>query len=197
MTQAPHGQVWTPGDLQAAAQTLMLDGLSWLQDSYDQHRFFVERDLVWTLQRWLLRETDARGLPFRIFNDYGVEPGPRRSLSADLAILGDSKVPLLAAEFKFEPSHRRNDIDRRKFPVTDWDGICHDVERIRRWVHGGFIGEGIAVFIDEGGSVRRRRHAETDCEWADWEPYGADASAVSVHTFHVTGPARGRSTTDS
>ena len=192
MTQAPHGQAGTPGDLQAAAQTLMLDGLSWLEGSYDQHRFFVERDLVWTLQRWLLRESDARGLPLRILNDYGVEAGPRRSLSADLAILGDSNVPLLAAEFKFEPSHLRNDIDRRKFPVTDWNGICHDIERIRRWVHEGLVDESFAVLIDEGGSVRRRRHAETDCDWVDWGPHGTDGLAVSIHTFHLRGPARVR-----
>ena len=184
MTREPHGDAQASGDLQAAARTLMLDGLSWLQGSYDQHRFFVERDVVWTLQRWLLRESDARGLPLRILNDYGVEPGPRRSLSADLAILGASKVPLLAAEFKFEPSHRRTDIDRRKFPVTDWDGICHDIERIRRWVHEGLIGEGFAIFVDEGGAARRRP-AEAGCEWVDWGNYGTEALALSVHIIRV------------
>lgn len=197
MTQERDGRARAPGDLQAAAQTLVLDGLSWLRVTYDQHRFFVERDLVWTLQRWLLRETDARRMPFRIFNDYGVEPGPRRSLSADLAVLGDSNTPLVAAEFKFEPSHRRGDIDQRKFPVTDWDGVCRDIERIRRWVREGLVGDGLAIFVDESGSVRHRRPAETDCQWVDWGPYGTQAVAVSIHIFRLPGPARGRDATAS
>lgn len=43
-------------------------------------------------------------------------PGPRRHLSADLAIRSDEDDVLLAAEFKFEPAHRRLDLLSHKFP---------------------------------------------------------------------------------
>jgi hypothetical protein len=50
-------------------------------------------------------------LPFRLFNDYPMLPGAHRALSTDMAILHEDKV-LVAIEFKYEPSHERNDIPR-------------------------------------------------------------------------------------
>lgn len=154
------------GDLGNDTYRLLGDALDWLRSTYPGHGVFVERDLVWTLQKWLLRAAAVRHLPVRVFNDYGVEPGPRRSLSADLALLSlDSPVPLVAAEFKFEPSRLRTDIDRRKLPVVGWEGVVEDVARIQRWVDDGRIGAGTAIFVDEGGFVHRRRPALPDSEW--------------------------------
>lgn len=132
----------------------------------------------------------ARGLPLRVFNDYGVEPGLRRSLSADLALLAlDATVPLVVAEFKFEPSHRRSDINPRKLPVVGWEGVVEDVARVRRWAGGGLTGAGMAVFVDEGGFARARRAALPDCTWRSWGSYGEPALDVWVHRFEFVQPA--------
>jgi hypothetical protein len=65
--------------LQHEARTLILDALAWLRSSYPQHGFYVERDLVWTLQKWLDREITARALGLRVLNDYGARTSTRRS----------------------------------------------------------------------------------------------------------------------
>jgi hypothetical protein len=170
--------------LQHEARTLILDALAWLRSSYPQHGFYVERDLVWTLQKWLDREITARALGLRVLNDYGVEPGPRRSLSGDLVLLPvDSPTPLLVAEFKFEPSHERGDIDPKKLPVVGWHGVVKDVDRIRRWVESGLTAEGLAVFVDEGGYRHARRPALDDSTWEHWGRYGQEVLDVWVHAF--------------
>ena len=61
---------------------------------------------------------DAGRLPYRI-NDYAILPGSRRAICADIAILHDAEVAI-AVEFKFEPSHRREDIQKQKLPVVLW-----------------------------------------------------------------------------
>ncbi len=70
-----------------AAQALLDDGLWWLRETYGEHGFAVERDVVWTLQKHLARQAAEDGLDLRVLNDYGVEPGQRRHLSADIVIL--------------------------------------------------------------------------------------------------------------
>lgn len=120
-----------------AAQSLLDDALWWLRETYAEHGFSVERDLVRTLQRRLSRQAAVDGLGVRVFNDYGVEPGARRHLSADIRRpRGRRPGPLVVVEFKYEPSPRRLEVDRRKLPVTDWAGAAAAVERIRRWVDG-------------------------------------------------------------
>jgi hypothetical protein len=169
-------------DLEEEARRLLADALNWLRTTYPEHRIVVERDLVWTLQKWLMREVLTRDLALRVFNDYGVEPGSRRSLSADLALVPlDSPVPLVVAEFKFEPSHRRVDIDRKKLPVVGWDGVVEDVSRIKRWVDAGMTRKGLAAFVDEGGFAHDRRTALPDCEWSGWGTYGEPTLDVWVH----------------
>lgn len=173
------------------ARRLLVDGLAWLRASYPEHRIYVERDLVWTLQKWLVREVAARGLPLRVFNDYGVEPGPRRSLSADLAVLPlTSPLPLVVAELKFEPSHRRAEIDPRKLPVVGWEGVVEDVARIRRWVAGGLILEGLAIFIDEGRFFQPRRPALPECAWTPWGSYGEPTLDLWVHSCTLAAPGQ-------
>ena len=162
----------------------LVEGLAWLRSTYLRHGAFVERDVVWTVQKWLTTEIAARGLPLRVFNDYGIEPGPRRSLSGDLVLLPlDSPLPVFVAEFKFEPSHRRTDIDRKKLPVVGWHGVVEDVARILRWVDGGLAAEGMAIFIDEGGFAHARRPPLDDCAWAYWGSYDTSTLDVWVHTY--------------
>lgn len=171
-------------DLRGDAGRLLTDSLDWLRATYPEHRIVVERDLVWTLQKWLIREVHTRDLPLRVFNDYGVEPGLRRSLSGDLVLVPlDSPAPLVVAEFKFEPSHRRLDIDRKKLPVVGWGGVAEDAARIRRWVDAGMTQDGLAIFIDEGGFAHDRRTALPDCEWSGWGTYGDPMLDVWVHAY--------------
>jgi hypothetical protein len=82
------------------ADDLFDDALEWLKENYGSFRFFVERDVVWTVQLRLLEVIAKQNLSFQIFNDYPILPGSRRSLSADLVILDDSGAIMLAAEFK-------------------------------------------------------------------------------------------------
>jgi hypothetical protein len=42
-----------------------------------------------------------------LFNDYPLLPSTRHALSTDLVIRDAGKEVLVAAEFKYEPSHRR------------------------------------------------------------------------------------------
>ena len=67
---------------------------------------------------------------FRVLNDYGLMPGPRRSRSTDLGISGEVGVALVA-EFKFEPCARRSDTLPNKLPVIAWSDFLRDVDRCR------------------------------------------------------------------
>jgi hypothetical protein len=143
--------------------------IEWLRDHYDDHRFFVERDLVWTVQlclRELLRESNSE---LRVFNDFPMIPTPRRSLSADLALVSPDDEVQLALEFKFEPSHRRTDILGSKFPVVFWgtEGVAKDVERARLFVSRGRAVAARSYFIDEGGYFAHRPPHEGSA-WVEW-----------------------------
>ena len=100
------------------APVLFEEALDWLREHYGQFEFWVERDLVWTVQtrlRTLIRE---RSLPFEVFNDYPLLPGSR----CDLVICNVGKEVLVAAEFKYEPSHGRAEFAALpgKLPVVFW-----------------------------------------------------------------------------
>ena len=58
---------------------LLTEALAWLETNYRGHRFFNERDLAWTLQRWLLDHAETDGLLNRLFHDYLVALGARRA----------------------------------------------------------------------------------------------------------------------
>lgn len=154
---------------------LFEDVLAWLNESYDQFTFYVERDVVWTIQGELIRKIRERQMPLRIFNDFAVVKGPRRGLCADLAILDQSNKVKLAAEFKYEPDHRRTDILRQKLPVVGWKDMEKDISRIREFIEAGAIEAGYTVFIDEGGFFRRRE-AHLGSSWIDWPPSESRAS---------------------
>jgi len=149
-----------------------VSALDWLQESYRTFTFFVERDIVWTLQlkvRGLLQEA---GLAVRVFNDYGILPGNRRSLSADLAVVDNEGSVVVAAEFKYEPAHSRTDIPSSKFPVVFWgdDGVGKDVARVREFVEKGAATIAHSFFIDEGGAFRHR----LPHQGSRWCPWGGD-----------------------
>ena len=83
------------------ADRLIKDALSWLQANYSDFAFFVERDVVWTLQLRLSKQIKDSNLTYRIYNDYPMLAGSHRSLSADIVILDNADRVAMAAEFKY------------------------------------------------------------------------------------------------
>lgn len=125
--------------------------------------------MVWTVQARIAQHIAEARLPYRVFSDYPVLPGNRRHISADLGIL-DAKTGAIdvVAEFKYEPSHQRDDILKQKLPVVFWrEGVIEDTARIRRFVQEGGAKAAYAVFIDEGGYFRQRP-APPGSQWIDW-----------------------------
>ena len=152
------------------AVELFAESLARLRQQYSRFRFFAERDLVWTVQLMLLDLIAEQQLSFQVFNDYPMLPGTRRSLSADLVILDQDEAVQVAAEFKYEPDHRRRDILPGKLPVVDWGqhGVGRDMERIRQFVAVQKCPFACAILVDEGGFFRRRP-PYPGSEWRAWE----------------------------
>jgi|Deesub1362A_J573_1020465.scaffolds.fasta_scaffold21078_1 hypothetical protein len=139
-------------------EDLFLESLHWLATHLSAFTFYVERDLVWTLQTRLNGLIQEKGLPYRVCNDYGILPGKRRALSADIVILDEAGSVGVAAEFKYEPDHSRTEIPKNKFPVVFWgkDGVLKDIQRIQRYVIEAGAKHAFAIFVDEGGYFRKR-----------------------------------------
>jgi hypothetical protein len=151
------------------ASTLFEDSFSWLLANYATFNFVTERDIVWTLQKRIVETAKEHNLDVRTFSDYPILSGPRRGLSADLAILTpDGSSVEVAVEFKYEPAHSRKDIPHNKFPVCFWgmDGVAKDVLRIRQFVESGRVRRAYSYFIDEG-SYFRHRPPHVGSEWED------------------------------
>lgn len=165
------------------AWELFRETVDWLRENYAQFEFWVERDLVWTLQgrlRCLIRE---RGLPFTVLSDYGMLPGIRRALSADLVVReAGGQVPV-AGEFKYEPSHLRPEFCAQpgKLPVVLWgaDGVAKDIARIRQFVEGGTARAAFGMFLDEGRHFRKRPPHPCS-EWRDWDSPQPGIPAPSI-----------------
>ncbi|NHZ71726.1 MAG: hypothetical protein GWP17_01410 [Aquificales bacterium] len=109
------------------AEKIFSDTLIWLENNYGQFRFWMERDLVWTVQNRLIHAIQDRNLSYKVFNDYPMFPSENRREFADLVILDADNQVQIAIEFKYEPSHQRDDILPSKFPVVPWgkDGGRH------------------------------------------------------------------------
>lgn len=174
-----------------SAEKVFKDALDWLAATYPKHGFSVERDLVWTLQRRLLRMIRKDGILWRVFNDYPMLSGPHRALSADLVIVDEAKGVLLAAEFKFEPNHERHDISEGKFPVCVWKDIEKDCLRVNEFVAQGKAHIAYAILIDEGGYFRGRTPSLAQT-WSRWRGDGPDNGAwVMSYRVPALGPAVG------
>ena len=139
------------------AERLFLDALAWLGDLYGERVYYVERDIVYTVQSRLNELIESGHGAWTVYNDYPMLPGPRRSRSADLALLEASGQVVLAVEFKYEPCHRRHDVLKNRLPVTEWKDIVKDTDRVRQFVDEGKAPIAYAVVIDEGGDYLAQR----------------------------------------
>lgn len=135
-TRSRHRGAMTDETL-AHAERLFTDALDWLGRRYGDRVFYVERDIVYTLQSKLNELISSQAGEWRVYNDYPMLPGPRRSLSADLSLLTPQRDVAVAAEFKYEPCHRRVDVLKNKLPVTVWSDIVKDTVRISSGDCGG------------------------------------------------------------
>ena len=71
-----------------SATKLFEEAILWLRANYKNYRFFTERDMVWTIQTQVISVIGKEKLPYKVMNDYPILRGKRRSLCADIAILG-------------------------------------------------------------------------------------------------------------
>ncbi len=166
------------------AASLFEDAVGWLRDNYTEYEFWVERDVVWTVQTRLRQLIADRQLPYLVLHNCPMPLNARR-VFCDLVIRDMSKSILLAAEFKYEPAHNQRAEFRElpgKRPVVFWgkDGVADDIVRIRQLVEQGSARSGFAVFVDEGGYFRSRA-AHPGSAWLDWvgtRPGGGDVSVL-------------------
>ena len=165
------------------AAALFERAMGWLREHYGQFEFWVERDLVWTVQTRLRYMISEDHLPYEVLNDYPMLPGTRRARSADLVIRDLGGVPLVAAEFKYEPSHSRTEFRTvpGKLPVVFWgaEGVAKDIARIREFVEEGAVRAAFAVFIDEGRHFRLRP-AHPGATWHNWDTAQPGSSGPAV-----------------
>jgi hypothetical protein len=161
--------------VRAASILVVDDALTALRMSYRTNPYFVERDLVWTTQAWMLREVERRKLDLLVRTEHPIESGPRRAFSADLALVTPRGSVVSLVEFKYEPSHARADVSRSKLPVVDWSAVVRDSERVQRWNVERRCSHGVAIFIDEGGYFRHRA-APPGASWHEWQ--GTDVAVL-------------------
>jgi hypothetical protein len=170
-------------DFTLIASALIEEAVDWLREHYGEFDFWVERDLVWTVQTRLRQVIRGRGLPYLVLNDYPMLAGSRRSVSADLVVRDRRTGAMVAAEFKYEPAHWRTEFMAMpgKLPVVVWgaEGVAKDVGRIRAFVEQGVASVAFAVFIDEGRHFRHRA-PHPGSRWVDWDATTAEGAAPSV-----------------
>ena len=164
--------------------------LEWLHKNYHTYTFYTARDIVWIMQTSMAKIIKNKNLPLRVFHDYGPLQTDWRKNYIDLVILGRDDSVKVAAEFRYEPSHKRDDISAEKFPAITWDkkGIKADVECVKEFVAKDVADTAYLVFIDEGGHFRKR-HPFPDSEWIDWEPIDSQSKPVSLLWLKVERPA--------
>lgn len=155
------------------AEELFESALSYLEKNYSKETFFTERDLVWTIQKYLIKTISEKKLPFCVISEYRLMPNE----IADLAIMENKLSNIkkyqpvnIAIEFKYEPNQIRKDIDipSGKFPVTDWKEITIDIDRIENFVYDGKAKIGYAILIDEGGRYKSKP-IENKTKLIEWQ----------------------------
>lgn len=119
-----------------------------------------------------------RKVPYQVLHEYPMPLGAK----CDLVICDASKTVLVAAEFKYEPSHQRAEFVAMpgKVPVVFWgkEGVGADISKAARYITRGSAQAAFSIFIDEGSHFRHRT-AHHGSRWMDWPGVGP-AGSVSV-----------------
>jgi len=163
------------------ASDLVKESFEWLKSNYTSFTFFAERDVVWTIQTYLIKRIKEENLSYKVFNDYPIKKGTGRSFSADIVIVNDEQVEV-AVEFKYEPKHERIDIDPAKLKntVVFWgdDGVAKDIKRVKEFVAEGRAKKACAIFIDEGRLFKDKQNREPH-PGSYWEDWGEEAALIA------------------
>ncbi|HOY08654.1 MAG TPA: hypothetical protein PLB05_01095 [Candidatus Omnitrophota bacterium] len=146
-------------------KNLFESSFSWLLSDYSNHNFFCERDIVWTLQKYILGEIKDKQLPFSLFNEWPMEP---KKQYADLVIGAKTSVeqfkPEEILEVKYEPDRNRKIFLKTKFPVVSLKEFKKDIDRVSDFVRKGTVEAGYCLFVDEGGYYKEDHAALKDAE---------------------------------
>ena len=62
---------------QITAREMFEQTLEWLKSNYGNYDFFLERDLVWTIQQKLREIIAEDNLQFEVYNDFPIAKGQR------------------------------------------------------------------------------------------------------------------------
>lgn len=166
------------------AAAIFEDAVAWLREHYEE--YWKERDLVCSVQRHLKRLLADRKVPYQVLHEYPMLLGYKKVL-CDLVIRDSSKTVLVAAEFKYEPAHRRPEFLAMpgKIPVVFWDkqGVGEDISKAATYKLQGSAQAAFSIFIDEGGHFRHRT-PHPGSSWVDWPGIGPEGSSVSVLWAH-------------
>ncbi|HJT56955.1 MAG TPA: hypothetical protein VJ761_10700 [Ktedonobacteraceae bacterium] len=158
---------------------LFEDAIEWLRENYAQFQFFMERDVVWTLHLYLIRQLEKQGLSYRIFHGFTIPFDDGGIKNVDLVLLNGDDTIELAAEFKYEPSHQRKDLRRTKFPVVLWPDLLKDIDAVKKIVAQKKAKIAYSALIDEGGHFINQSLPPGPI-WKSWDISGDFPHHVSL-----------------
>lgn len=167
------------------AERLFLESIDWLKTEYKDYDSFIfieERDVVWTLQKHLIRAIENESLPYKVFNGCAIRemeiPGYKMDPRSDMLIFSDDKIkneklapPLdIIVEFKFEPSRDRigKHFLKSKCPVIEaFARIEKDFILTKEYVIQHKADVAYSVIIDEDGRHRNSEKLRNE-KWETW-----------------------------
>jgi len=166
---------------------LFEEAVNWLMSNYRLYNFFVERDIVWTLQTRIIAEARKQQVLLRVYDNHKLRGGKL----VDLAVVDASNSPEIIAEIKYEPDHNRTDISAGKLNPSRvfWNhprfgGVEPDIARTREFVNQGMAKVGHFILIDEGSHFCGRPEPEGSL-WVEWgkSPYSPAKISVLIARF--------------
>ena len=181
------------------ANVLFEKAIDWVKEDYKKFCFHKERDIVWTIQKKITEIIEEDDLPYKVYDEYPIMPGKRRSITVDLAILNKDFVPRqgevieVTAEFKYEPDHDREDMltyyynaegnKKTKFPLVFWkEGVGKDIENAKKYFSLKLCKNSYSCFIDEGGYFRHHTPFD-DSNWIDYQVNSNGPKEISILWF--------------
>lgn len=183
------------------ASNVFEETLDWVKEKYEEFGFHKERDITWTIQKKITEIITDNNLPYKVYDEYPIKPGNHRSICVDIAILNKDFTPRqgstieVAAEFKYEPDHKREDMltyyydvegnKKTKFPLVFWrEGVGKDIENAKEYFSSKLAKASYSIFIDEGGYFRSYA-TFVGSRWIDF-PLNSDKSKkISMLLFKL------------
>jgi len=182
------------------ADVIFEKALDWLKTNYEKFHFHKERDIVWTIQKKITEIIKENDFPFVVYDEYPIRPGNRSSIRVDIAILRKNfiipkqgNIIEVAAEFKYEPDHNREDMltyfydaqgnKKTKFPLVFWkDGVGKDIEIAKEYFSLKLAKASYSIFIDEGGYFRKNTPF-IGSKWVDFPLDSNKLKKISILWF--------------